>query len=94
MSLPTDFEGKTKEAPMALEKEIETYNKELPKLLDRQGGFVVIHGTDIVGVYDSYADALQAGYEKSGLSPFLVKKIQSAEQSQFFSRDLAIPCRT
>ena len=79
---------------MALEKEIETYNRELPKLLEQQGKFAVVCGTEVVGIYDSYADALKVGYEKSGLNPFLVKKIQAIEQAQYFSRDLALPCHT
>jgi len=81
---------------MALQKEIETYNRELPKLLDQQqqGKFVVISGNDVVGIYESYADALKVAYDKKGLVPFLVKKIQSVEQAQFFSRDLDLPCPT
>lgn len=80
---------------MALEKEIETYNRELAKLTDQEGKFVVIQGETIVGVYVSYEDALKVAYEKCGLKPFLVKKIQSVEQVQFFSRDLCFePCRT
>lgn len=80
---------------MALEKEIDTYNKELPQLLDQQGKFVVISDTDVIGVYVSYEDALKVAYEKCGLKPFLVKQIQSVEQVQFFSRDLHVaPCPT
>lgn len=73
---------------MALEREIETYNRELPTLLDQQGKFVVVQGDATVGVYVSYEDALKFAYEKCGLKPFLVKKIQSAEQIQCFSREL------
>ena len=79
---------------MALETEVETYNRELPRLLDQQGRFVVIHGHDVVGTYDSYADALNVGYDKFELNPFLVKKIESVEQAQCFGRDLELPCHT
>jgi hypothetical protein len=80
---------------MALEKEIETYNRELPKLVDSEGKFVVIQGENVLGVFTSYEDALRIGYEKCGLKPFLVKKIQTIEQVQFFSRDLSFdPCLT
>jgi len=80
---------------MALEKEIATYNRELAKLTDQEGKFVVIQGDVIIGVYVSYEDALKVAYEKCGLKPFLVKKIQSVEQVQFFSRDLCFePCPT
>ncbi|MGO8765283.1 MAG: hypothetical protein ACLQSR_09150 [Limisphaerales bacterium] len=80
---------------MALEKEIETYNRELAKLTDQEGKFVVIQGDSVIGIYVSYEDALKLAYEKCGLTPFLVKKIQSVEQVQFFSRDLSFePCLT
>jgi hypothetical protein len=79
---------------MALEKEIETYNRELARLTDQEGKFVVIQGDAVIGVYVSYEDALKLAYEKCGLNSFLVKKIQSVEQVQFFSRDLGFePCR-
>ena len=67
---------------MAFEKEIETYNRELPNLIAEQGKFVIISNSAIVGVYASYEDALKVAYEKCGLKPFLVKKIQSIEQIQ------------
>ena len=80
---------------MALEKEIETYNRELAKLADQEGKFVVIQGDSILGIYVSYEDALKIAYDKCGLKSFLVKKIQSVEQVQFFSRDLCFePCHT
>jgi len=79
---------------MALEKEIETFNRELPNLLAQEGKFVVVSGDRMIGVYDSYEDALKIAYEKCGLKPFLVKKIQAVEQIQYFSRDLNFGCRT
>jgi hypothetical protein len=78
---------------MALEKEIETYNRKLATLADQEGKFVVIQGDAVIGVYVSYEDALKLAYEKCGLKSFLVKKIQTVEQVQFFSRDLCFePC--
>jgi hypothetical protein len=41
---------------MALEKELETFNRELPTLLDQEGKFVVICGDQVVGVFDSSRD--------------------------------------
>ncbi len=79
---------------MALEKEIETFNRELPGLLEQQGKFVVIHGSEVIGVFVSYEDALKVGYEKCGLKPFLVKEIQAVEQVQCFSRNLDFSCHT
>lgn len=79
---------------MALEKELETFKRELPNLLAEEGKFVVISGDQVAGIYVSYEDALKVAYEKCGLTPFLVKKIQAVEQVQYFSRDLAFSCRT
>jgi len=76
---------------MALETELATYQRELPKLLAQEGRFAVIGGEDVIGAYDTYHDALQAGYEKRGLQPFLVKRIQAVEEVQWFSRDIR-PC--
>jgi hypothetical protein len=74
---------------MALEKELETYRRELPKLLASEGKFVLIHGGDVDGVWETYEDALQAAYGKFGLEPFLVKRIEAVESVQFFTRDIA-----
>ncbi len=80
---------------MALEKELETLKRELPNLLADEGKYVVVSGDQILGTYAAYEDALMVGYDKCGLKPFLVKKIQSVEQVQFFSRDLCFePCHT
>ena len=76
-----------------LETESKKYEQELPNLLAHEGKFILITGSEIVGIYDTYADALNVGYEKCGLKPFLVKKIQAVEEIQFFSRDLRFePC--
>jgi hypothetical protein len=89
------MECETTKIPMALEKEVETLKRELPNLLADEGKYVVVSGDKILGTYSAYEDALKVGYEKCGLKPFLVKKIQSVEQVQFFSRDLCFePCRT
>jgi hypothetical protein len=74
---------------MALEKELATYQAKLPELLAHEGKFVLIHGEDVAGLWDTYEDALKAGYERFKLDAFLVKRIQGVEQVQFFTRDLA-----
>ncbi len=79
---------------MSLEIELETYRKNLPSLLNRQGKFVLIQGDQIAGVLDSFEDALRTGYEKFGLEcTFLVKEIQEKEKPQFFTRSVR-QCRT
>jgi len=76
---------------MALEQEIAAYNKELPKLLsENQGKYVLIHGDTIAGVFLSYEDAITVGYDRYGLTPFLVKQIEAAEEIHYFTRDLKL----
>jgi hypothetical protein len=78
---------------MALEQELETYKTKLAELTANEGKFVLIHGSDVAGVFDTYADAIKEGYEKFGLSPFLVKQIHAVERIQFISR-FVDPCHT
>ena len=81
------MECSTTDLPMALEKELETFKRQLPNLLANEGKYVVISGDDVIGTFTAYEDALTCGYEKCGLRPFLVKKIQTIEQVQYFSRE-------
>jgi len=78
---------------MALEQELETYKAKLAELTANEGKFVLIQGSDVAGVFDTYADAIKEGYEKFGLKPFLVKQIHAVERIQFVSRFID-PCLT
>lgn len=60
-----------------LKMELETFKKLLPQLAADQGKHALIHEDKLVGVYESYADALKIGYEKFGVHPFLVKRISA-----------------
>lgn len=79
---------------MSLEKELETYNKMLPQLLQDEGKYALIFKANLIGTYGTYEDALKAGYEKAALEPFLVKKISSVETVSYFSRDIDNVCPT
>ena len=74
---------------MALEKELETYQRERQKLLAHEGKYVLIHGDTVEGFWDTYEDALQAGYNAHGLEHFLVKRIESVDRVHFFTRDIS-----
>lgn len=76
-----------------LKQEIDTYNRHLSELLAQQGKFVLIKGTEIAGTFDSYQDALTAGYQRFKLDSFLVKQINPAERVAYFSRDLNTSCQ-
>ena len=79
---------------MALEKELATYKRELPNLLVRAGQFVLIHGEEVSGVWETYQDALQEGYRLFGLEPFLVKPIQAVEFVHHMMRDVHPVCQS
>lgn len=79
---------------MALEKELETYERHRDELLSFEGEWVVIGGDEVVGHYAAYVDALRAGYDKFGVTSFLVKKIEATESVQFFTRDMLDACPT
>jgi hypothetical protein len=76
----------------SLEQELAAYERQKSGLLAEAGKFVLIHGDDVAGVWDTYQDALRAGYLKYGVdSPFLVKRIDPLDLPQFFGRSLT--CR-
>jgi len=60
----------------------------VPDGVTLDGELLVIRGGEIAGVFDTYDDALEAGYGQFGPVPFLVKKIQRLEPVHYFSRDL------
>lgn len=71
----------------AFETELKTFADNLPSLLSHDGKFVVIKGSEILGTYDSYGDALTAGYTKYGAgTPFLVQKIAPVQTVAFSTR--------
>lgn len=73
-----------------LVKETATFRRELPNLLSKEGHFALVVGDEVIGTFESYSDAIQAGYSKVGLKPFLVKKITQIEESASFTRDFTL----
>lgn len=71
-----------------LEKELATYARERHTFLHQEGRFILIAGDDVLGVFDTYQDALTAGYAARRLEPFLVKQISAVEGVANFSRHL------
>lgn len=73
-----------------LEKELKTYHSNKFRLQSENssGGFVVINGNEILGVWRDRLDALKAGIEKYGNVPFLVKNIYDDDTKIYFSRNL------
>jgi hypothetical protein len=79
---------------VALEKELETFRRELPTLLNdpaNRGRFALVCGDSVVGLYPTFDTALSEGYDKFGLDPFLVKEVTDHEEPRYFSRNLRCP---
>ena len=77
---------------MALENELQYYRIHLLDMLgpdgENEGKYVVIKSKDFQGAFDTYEEALGAGYERYGLVPFLVKKLEKVESVLYFSRPI------
>jgi hypothetical protein len=64
-----------------LEKERQYYDSRLEQWLGQiPGRFVVITGDELVGIFDTMEEALAAGARRRGLAPFLVRRIQPAQE--------------
>jgi hypothetical protein len=66
-------------------KEIATYLRELPRLLKERhkGRHALIKGDEILSIWDTEGDAIQAGCEKFGLEPIFVKQIDPRDIQRF-----------
>jgi hypothetical protein len=80
---------------MALEREVDTYRRELGRLLDEGHArrWALLQGDRVVSVWDTRGDALQYGYERFGSTPFAVKLIdpQDVERLAQLSPERAAP---
>ena len=65
---------------MALEEELATYRRELPKMLAAQEGqYALVHGQSVGSFWPTKSEAYKAGCERFGLKPFLIKKVEAVE---------------
>jgi hypothetical protein len=57
--------------------ELQTYERELARLLAEgaHGRWVLIHGRDVIAVVATFEDAIQVGFDRFGLTPFLVQQV-------------------
>jgi hypothetical protein len=66
---------------MPLEKEIAVYEKTKADLLKTyEGKFVVIHGDEFCGAFDTAENAYAEGVKRFGREPFLMKKVTAKEE--------------
>lgn len=67
------------------EREIATYLRELPRLLadGNAGRHVLVKGEEILSVWNTQGEALQAGRERFGLDPIFVKAIDPRDPERY-----------
>jgi hypothetical protein len=58
-----------------------------------EGKYAVIFSDALVGVFATYEEGLQAGYERAKLRPFLARKISGTETIAYFTRDFTGECQ-
>jgi hypothetical protein len=72
-----------------LDEELETFEKHKAELLgSAEGRWVLIRNGEILGTFESQADAIDQGYQKLGLVPFLVKRIEQVESPESYLSNL------
>ncbi|MBL8799087.1 MAG: hypothetical protein JNM56_34695 [Planctomycetia bacterium] len=90
MTTQTQARTSTPPPPAAelLAAELAAYQQELPRLLadGQEGRWVLIQGSEVAGIGDTFADAVQAGDERFGLTPFLVQRILAEKRPARITR--------
>jgi hypothetical protein len=81
---PITVHPRAQEALKLLEREYALYRRELPRLLaeNEAGRHALVKGDDLT-IWDTSGDAIQAGYLRFGLEPFLVQKIDPRDAEMF-----------
>lgn len=84
---PDDMEGSE---GFPLQRELEVFESRRAELLGRAPGkYVLIHGDDLVGIFDTWADGISEGYRRFGNVPFFVHQIAAAEVPEYLPVRLA-----
>jgi hypothetical protein len=69
--------------------ELTVFENNLPHMVSHhQGQFVLIKGAAAMQFFDSYEEALTAGYQRYGLQPFFVKQVTEESSTVHYVRDL------
>lgn len=77
------------DAPPQSRPEMAAFVAHLPALLEaHQGEFVAVVDTQILGVWPTREEALDAAVDRAGDGPFMVRQVRAVEPIRRFSRDL------
>ncbi len=94
---PVRFGPGAQQALKYYEREIATYLRELPRLLEegQAGRHVLVKGDEVLSVWDTQSDAIQAGRDRFGLEPIFVKTIDPRDPERFSLLEASRqdPCR-
>lgn len=72
--------NETENALAFLAEEMATFRVQLPELIERhEAEYVLIKGTQVVGLFHDRSQALREGYRRFGVAPFLVRQITASE---------------
>jgi hypothetical protein len=79
------FGPRAHEALTLYEREIATYLRELPRLLAEGYAWkhALVKGDEVLSVWDTQNDAIQAGCERFGVEPIFVKTIDPRDPERF-----------
>ncbi|MES2889738.1 MAG: hypothetical protein V4739_17220 [Pseudomonadota bacterium] len=76
----------------SFESDVNAYQRALPKLLEaHEGKFVLLRHAEVVGIFESQAAAMKAGYARYGLKEFLTKEVMRADHDMLVGTE---PCPT
>jgi hypothetical protein len=83
--VPIFFGPQGREALTFYESEIATYRRELPRLLEEGHAWrhALVKGDEILSIWDTQGDAIQAGRERFGLDPIFVKTVDPRDPERF-----------
>lgn len=74
-------------AASRLQTELDYFEEHRDELCrEHLGKFVVVKGRSVHGFYDTDVEAYEAGVEKFGLEPFMIKKVETLEQEMRWAR--------
>jgi hypothetical protein len=80
---------------MLLEKELATFERELPRLLPAfKGQFALVHGDSVDSIWKTEDEAYIAGCDCFGVEPFLVMLIEEHEPPLPVLQDIPAHART
>ena len=72
-----------------LDTELATWAEHRDRLLcEAEGRWVLIHGSEVVGVYDGQMEAIAEGRRRFGMVPILVREIVQVEERATFSANI------